>query len=313
MKNLVKRSTTLVLIFTLILGISRISLGVSPTEKINKEYYDVYKLEFESLDYIINSNIADKDDIDSILMKQKRENIAEAKEKVKSLKLEEKGFYRLEEAYLKELDELFQNEAYIEDYAIYVPNPEYKLTGESDPIYYGTYEGFRFMSSFSVYNQSYRKENKDWRKIDTWVKGLVDLIMNFVHDYISIPFSVLDASGNEITIYSGAWVDTTISEEVTSRLILIQDLDMKYTPSPNNYVGVLNDMSKVVSIYTVLYPNSPYFPPEFTGQKGPEEVPSKYFYNRTKTMHNALMYYIQSDGSGLYQDLVPLGSLGWSR
>lgn len=32
------------------------------------------------------------------------------------------------------------------------------------------------------------------------------------------------------------------------------------------------------SLYTVLYPNSPYSPPKLTGTKGPEEVTSPYFY-----------------------------------
>lgn len=167
------------------------------------------------------------------------------------------------------------------------------------------------MASFSVYNQSYHIDNKDWRKINTWLDGLIELAMNFVHDYVSIPYSVLGIFGNDVTVYDGAWIDTTTSEEVMSRLILIQDLNMKYSPNPNSYVGVLNDQSKVISIYTVLYPNSPYSPPKLTGTKGPEEITSQYFYNRTKTMQNAFYFYLQSDGSGMYQDLVPKGTLRW--
>jgi hypothetical protein len=64
--------------------------------------------------------------------------------------------------------------------------------------------------------------------------------------------------------------------------------------------------------YAVLYPNNPYFPPSYQGQKGPQEVPSRYFYDRTRTMQNAYTYYITSDSiSGVYQDLVPRGKIQW--
>lgn len=111
-----------------------------------------------------------------------------------------------------------------------------------------------------------------------------------------------------VITYSGSWIDVTTSEEITSRFILIQDLNMVVTPNPNTYVTVLNDMSKIVSIYSVLYPNSPYSPPSYQGQKGPVEVPSKNFYNRTATMSTALNFYLTYGGYGMYRDLVPRGT-----
>jgi len=313
MKNF-KSIMSIVLSFTLIFGIPSINLANNFAEDINPSFYDVHKLVFPEPDQIIKSNnlsMMDKTEVDSVLMKQKEKNIMIAKKEVNSLNLEQKGYYGLKEAFLAELDMLLKSDVYLENYSIYIPNSEHILMRESDPINYGTYEGFKFMASFSVYNQSYRKSTTDWRKIDSWLSGAVAFGMNFMVDWITIPLSVLEIVADEITVYDGSWIDVTTSEEVTNRLILIQDLNMKYTPSPNNYVGVLNDQSKIVSLYTVLYPNSPYFPPSLTGTEGPKEVPSKYFYNRTRTMSNALNYYIQSDGSGMYQDLVPRGTLGW--
>ncbi len=219
------------------------------------------------------------------------------------------------------MDSLLKDDAYLEDYSIYVPktqnlstdsNETMSLASYSNPVYYGSYEGFSFQASFSVYNQSYRETTRDWSKIDTWIDGMINFGMNFVKSYISIPLSVLGIATGSVTVYSGAWMDITTSEEVTSRLILIQDKYMKATPNPNNYVAVLNDMSKIVSEYTVLYPNNPYFPPSYQGQKGPQEVPSTYFYNSTTTMAHAYNYYITSYYiGGMYQDLVPMGTIQW--
>lgn len=300
------------------------SVNADSQKIIDPAKYDIHKITFSKSDKLIEDSNLDKkntDEIKKLLNSQEEKNIKEAKAEVKKLKLEQLGYYGLEEAYLNELDSLLNDDAYLEDYAIYVPKTQNSspdtigtvyLSSYSDPVYYGSYDGFSFQAAFSVYNQSYRETTSDWSKINTWIDGLINFGMNFVTGYITIPLSALEIMFGSVTVYDGAWIDVTTSEEVTSRLILIQDKYMKATPDPSNYVAVLNDMSKIVSEYAVLYPNNPYFPPSYQGQEGPQEVPSTYFYNSTITMEHAYNYYITSYYiGGMYQDLVPRGSIQW--
>lgn len=332
-----KRILSLVLSCVLLLGLTTTTYastsgGTNSQEMKDPNNYDIYKIAFPKAETVIandsattNMNIRmDKETIDKnneMLKNQSMQNIDKAKKLVKSLELKKLGFYGLEEAYLKELDSISANNGYLQNYAVYVPKVQNQVSNNTllasgsttNPVYYGSLDGFQFQAAFTVYNVSYRDSNSDASTIEGWISGALNLLLCYAKTIITVPWTIMNFVGSHPTYYTGSWVDLTTSEEVTSRIILIQDKNMKATPNPNGYAAVLNDMSKVVTEYAVYNSNNPYFPPQFRGQKGPQEVPSQYFYNSTITMQHALGRYLSYGPfiGEMYQDLVPMYSMTW--
>lgn len=298
--------------------------------------YDIHKIVFPKSETVIANDSTttnkyktmDKEAIDKnkeLLKNQNMQNINKAKEFVKSLGLQKQGFYGLEEAYLKELDSIATKDGYLQNYAVYVPKTQNQLSNSSllasgattnsttNPVYYGSLDGFQFQASFTVYDMSYRDSQSDSTTLQGWFKGITNLLLCYAKTAITVPFTILNFVGTQPTYYTGSWLDLTTSEEVTSRIILIQDKNMKASPNPNGYAAVLHDMSKVVTEFAVYNSNNPYVAPQFKGQKGPQEVPSQYFYNSSVTMQHAEGRYLSYGSSigDMYEDIVPTYSMTW--
>lgn len=266
-------------------------------ETLINENYDVHTIEFPKIKTNNFSTLSN-----SSIKLRNIDNIDRAKNMISSLNLTSKGFTGLEEACLNELDNISDKETYLENYSVYLPKSD---------VYYGTYDGYKFRASFSVYNESYQRTITGKSNHQRWASGALNLAMNFAPQIISIPFSLLTSAADDVKFYDGAWTDVTTSDEVTSRYIWIQDLDKKMSANTNSYVIVINDMSRITRPVVVSYPNSPYADPKLDATLPRKEISSPNFYNSNRNMDRGLRYYIGGDLTNYIKDHVSKGKLQW--
>lgn len=110
--------------------------------------------------------------------------------------------------------------------------------------YYGIYDGYMFQAAYSFYSDNYFANLYGKENHEKWVSAAINILMNFAPKVISIPFSAL-SSVNDITFYQGARTELTNEDEITSRIIMIQDKDKKASLDPYSFVPVIKDMKSL--------------------------------------------------------------------
>lgn len=250
---------------------------------------------------------------DNILRAKNNENILKIKQFITNQNYESKGFVGVEDRLLQQLEELSEGGSYLESYKIFIPKDN--LVGltinkaASTESNLGSYNGFYFKGIYSVYNHSYRLSSSNTSKLKSWVGLSIDLSLTFAEWKITVPYSILttlfSVISNPSDVYNGAWTDTTISEEVTSRIVCIQDKNMWVTSNPNYYVGVISDMAKVIQTYFVMYPNNPYLSPAVLSDGPVKQIYTKNFYNNQATLKEGYTVYIASRGQRMNDYSIP--------
>lgn len=287
MKKMFKSVVAITLVASMLIGTASVSFAGKLADGSNPNEYDVFRIAFSEKSDSLFSNANIKDAIDFVY----------------SLDLENKGYVGLQDAYIDELKEIGDKGSDLSSYAVYLPKAD---------VYYGTYEGYKFRASYSVYNESYQRALSEKTQQDAWQSDIVNMVMAFmINKYITIAYAAFSnlAGFDDIQYYDAAWSDLTISDEVTSRYIWIEDKEHKVSSNPNSYVIVINDMSRITRPVLVTYPNSPYSDPVIDAASDREEISSPNFYNAKENMDAGLRYYISGDFTSHIKDTVPHASL----
>lgn len=254
------------------------AVNTSDTDYL-KDGYECYQIDFQDVD-IYQHNSSSVENINN--------NITEAVTFIKSLNLNEKGCIGLEDAYLSELRTLEEQGVILKSYAVYIPEPDTS---------FGSYDGYKFKASYSKYNESYasnKSQLEGKENNNRWLKGLVDIGMCFTNYKVSLPyalfFSVFDSNAS---YYDGSFTTIVAEDDVTSRFIWIQDLDQRMSLNKNEYVLVLNDMSRYSKLTVDTYYNSPYIERDTSIKYKTFTTPG--YNDKATVMDRGLRYYITSD------------------
>ena len=157
--------------------------------------------------------------------------IEDAIEQVKALGLTQQGYGYIQESCIKQLESFAAEEANLLSYSVLVPRA-------SDPFImadFGRYNGrdycWAYYSSYAreICRESSYKEN-DADEWAAWANGIINLAMNFMSLYATLPYSVLadaaDAAG--YTIRDTAYIENYIVVEGTCRGIYTYDDEHNY-------------------------------------------------------------------------------------
>lgn len=241
-------------------------------------------------------------------------NILSIMENIQSLEIPND----LKTYYLDELENIKDQKGILKDYSIYIPKDFISNSGiniESySEGYYGSYNGQSFRAAFSVYNRGYDVSSYDSTKIQNWIGFGLSLLLNFTPKFVSVPATIFESGSNPPYAHelTSPHLYLYVSEEVTSRQILMKDFMTKIVVNPDQYVAVLADQAKIVSIDAILFNNNPYFPPEYIGRKGPEQITTTNFYNPSTNMRNAYDNYVGGYFPSWFpNETLPKGSMSW--
>lgn len=276
--------------------------------------YEIFKFDVDKtiISDFMESEIYSKEDVN----KRNSDNILRIMEKINNLEIPD----NLKTYYLNELEYLKSQEGILKDYSIYIPKDIISNSGIDTQSYsessYGNYNGQSFKAGFSVYNRGYDVSTYDSNKIGKWVSGTINLGLNFTPKYISIPATILQSVPGGKKPYAhelkSPHTYLYVSEEVTSRQILMKDFMKKIVVNANQYVTVLADQAKIVSIDSTLYNNNPYAAPKYIGKQGPQQLTTTDFYNSSKIMKKAYDNYVGgSFPSWFPSETIPNGTLQW--
>lgn len=260
----------------------------------NEENYDVYELSLNNMNI---SYSLDNKNLDS-----QKDNIINY---IKSLKLEEKGYYGLQESMIEDINRDIENGTQVESYKFYIPKGNKNIvnrtmlrTGTNDDVYYGSYDGYKFRAAFTLKRVRWSSEIKDDASdIKNWVKGAVLIRLGMkTSPWVWIPASIFDiALGNGSVQYDDSELRITPKGDLTSRFIMINDkLGKEGLPDNSRYVTVYMDQAAQVRFRLDLtLPGA--FTEGYSKYTDYEEFYTKYFYKRTNTMDRAMKHYIMLD------------------
>lgn len=256
---------------------------------------------YASADSIILNESVDLSNYEKFVVPETRANttyIDSAIEFVKFLDLEGRGFVGLEEKNVADLYELKDNGHEISNYAIYLPKG-------STEVYYGTYNSCRIMSSFTVYDDAYTYTMKS-NDIDRWVNGLINVGMNYVTKWISVPYSIISSFGTENTNYTGKYLQMNIKDELTNRYLSVQDIG---NGNPNKYITTFRDQSRVPTAQMHIFFSSPFINDAVKTVVDRVSVYSANWTNKNSNMkvaYDAYNRYVLSGGSlSMVDHLLP--------
>ncbi len=210
-----------------------------------------------------SSNDDNSENIDKIIKEKSEENINKAKEYVVSLELKEKGFSYIEDACLKQLDEMKNDEkdGYLKSYTVYVP----KETSAS-VSYFGTYSGRDFYYNFySSYTKELRKTSNrsnaqsNW---NNWIQGLVSLIMCFADWSAAVPFTMILTAMNAPSSYevaTGAYVENVVTYSANCRGIYTYDTLKRFGTDSNALIMLYTNEKGIARPQSYYHPVNPLY------------------------------------------------------
>lgn len=299
-----KKLISLMLVLALAVGVCPVAFAalmntttLDVVESPSPLLYDAYTISF-----------SDEDDQIATYGAEHRSKIDRAIDFVKSLDLSDRGFYGIEDVYINELNALAADGVELKSYSVYMPR---------DGVNYGSYDGYQFRATYSVYDESYTRTLSDKNNFDKWVDGGINILMSCikVNKTIAIPYTAISAlagiSGAGVEYFNKAKVDITVSDEVTSRFIWIEDKDHLIAYQPGTYVPVINDMARITRPVFVLYPNSPFQNPTVNANYPLQEFASANFYNASKNREIGFYRYINGNVTDYLSDTVGQGTYNW--
>lgn len=299
-----KKMLSLVLILALAVGICPAAFAAP----MNTTTMDSIEVSSPLLYDVYTINFSDEDNRIATYGAEHRSKVDQAVDFVKSLDLSDRGFYGIEDVYIDELNALAADGVKLESYSVYMPK---------DGVNYGSYDGYQFRATYSVYNESYTRTLSGKSNFEKWVDGGINILMSFlkVKKTIAIPYTVISSlagiSNVGVEYFNSEKVDITVSDEVTSRFIWIEDKDHLVAYQPDTYVPVINDMARITRPVFVLYPNSPYQDPKVNASYPQQEFASENFYNASKNREIGFYRYISGNVTDYLSDTVGQGTYSW--
>ena len=147
-----------------------------------------------------------------------------------------------------------------------------------------------------------------------WVELSINLLLTKASWKITVPFNILSgfaAIKESDLLYSKPWLEVFLEEEVTERIVCIQDKNMYVTGNANNYVPVISDMCKMVGTEFNFHNPSPYIPTK--SSQGPiKQLATTNFFNPQATMNEGLHNYLANMGGNINKYTVPdLDEIKW--
>lgn len=142
------------------------------------------------------------------------------------------------------------------------------------------------------------------------------------YDYIQLPPEMTSWSeekddGTSVS-YAGhpiitntAVTQLTNRDEITTRYIMIQDLNKQASLNPNTFVPVIMDEVRVSRTTVITFPNGPYASVKIEGESDLNEFPSKYFYDKNHNLSSGYNHYIAGNISDPITNLVPTVKFSW--
>lgn len=196
----------------------------------NPDNYDYYTIDFGQ-----NNQVA----APSRSLSETESRIRAAEGFVSSLNLEDKGFLGLEEVFLDELQSLRDEGILLKTYEIALPR---------STEYYGTYDGFMFQAAYTTHTEYYSDELYGKANFVKFVAGTLNIGMCFAKLKYSIPYAVLSSISSPI-ITDSAVVHLANTDTVTTRYIMIQDLNQLASLDKYSFVPVIMDQDKWYDYY----------------------------------------------------------------
>lgn len=268
--------------------------------------YMVYKIDFNAnstYTVLVNGNIKNNINENAIGLQQKL-NVCE--KMVKDINLESNGFGNLEKSLLDEINSLrLKDNITLNSYEIHIPDLMGVGTSSiSDPIYFGSYNGFTVQAAYSVYNYSeYVQANGTL--LDRFVNGIVDIVMGTVSLKYSMPFTVFLSLCNlsqkeAVQTYGMTRQEVNVPFEHTTRYLLIEDKLNQYY---ENYVLLYQDEAAIYRFEIITITTSPYVPTFVKyGDIGQDNTID--FYNAQRAMQRLYNRYM-SGNNEIIQDKLP--------
>jgi hypothetical protein len=269
----------------------------------SKDEFDVYEIHFNNDRKGFFANKKNDD------FTREQDNFTKAKDFVKTLNLEDKGFKGLEEVFLKELDRLREDGNAIDSYKIYIPKGSTNLSSNKHATrmknqeYYGSYEGYKFKQAFSVTTrpiESKKIKNKN-EQLSDFISGATNFVVNigmcFQKVKVTVPYTILTGLhgifGDGIELHRDAYIQCVAEGDLTSRVILIQD---KHNMNEYIYVPVLIDEAQVFSVRIVGHDGHWWTDTSSDTVAYGEEAHTEYFYASPRTnMKRGLRHYTSGD------------------
>lgn len=112
-------------------------------------------------------------------------------------------------------------------------------------------------------------------------------------------------------ITNTAVTQLTNRDEITTRYIMIQDLNKQASLNPNTFVPVIMDEVRVSRTTVITFPNGPYASVKIEGESDLNEFPSKYFYDKNHNLSSGYNHYIAGNISDPITNLVPTVKFSW--
>ena len=265
-----RRLVSLIVSFLLVLSfpLTAFADNSMPAQKFNKDDYVAYSLQFAHADGYDQQTA----------QRQASEAVSAACQMIREINLDARGFVGATEYYQSKLQKLLEGDAILQDYTIYIPKAG--ISRDSTQENFGSYDGIPMIAIYEVYNVQYLDRTYDEDKIVKWASAAVNLVMEFLPQFITIPYSILSTFVPPAALKArGPIVEVNWAEEVTDRIVYCQDKLGRWGEPTSQYVGVFADVAKVVRTSTILFPNSPYYPPSITGSTNPTTISTTDFFN----------------------------------
>ncbi len=187
MKKILCFVLSIILILSTFVSASAITYDTNIKDLSN---YEVYRIDFNNnSNYTLSVNGNVKNDINGYdASLESRLNACE--EMVKGLDLKSKGLESFEKALIEEINLLkSKNNIKLNSYEVYVPDMSgIGLSAISDPIYYGSYNGYTVLAGYSVYDYSVSIEATG-NLLDKFASGLVNIVMGTLSLEYSITYA----------------------------------------------------------------------------------------------------------------------------
>ena len=288
MKKQLKRAACMLVAVNLLVVSGSNVYAVTYQNANDNKGYDCYSINFASTASAVNAT-------DS--------NIEQAKDFVKSLALDEKGFIGLEDSIMDELEMLDRESGNISSYSVLLPRSN---------EYYGHYDGFMFQAAYTYATQYYEDKLYDDELHGKWADGIVNVLLNFTLKRITIPFAILTTQGGEPMIFDSAVTQISNTDEVVTRYIMIQDLNQQVSLDKYQFVPIIMDQTRISKSTVVCFPNGPYGD-SMMEQTEPVEIPTPYFYDKEHNLSTGYNHYIAGVVADPITYLVPAASLEWDE
>lgn len=260
MKKILCFVLSIILILSTFVSASAITYDTNIKDLSN---YEVYRIDFNNnSNYTLSVNGNVKNDINGYdASLESRLNACE--EMVKGLDLKSKGLESFEKALIEEINLLkSKNNIKLNSYEVYVPDMSgIGLSAISDPIYYGSYNGYTVLAGYSVYDYSVSIEATG-NLLDKFASGLVNIVMGTLSLEYSITYAAFMSLCNiiekdAIWIYGMTRQIVNQPTEHTTKYLFIEDKLNQYY---EDYVLLYQDEAAVYGYEIITVTASPYVP-----------------------------------------------------